>query len=734
MIDIETKEETSADTLNVGRFRNLSSSDYHLGVLPPIRIPGLAGGKGAFGAITSGLETIGSGLETIGQGVWDVSMYPTKLIFNSGASIISGKSEDKKGTDKVEDSSASGKMTASSIGTKEVSEVATAIGIKIFILSPYDCIVALKRDISDRLQWLTKMGHYKDAWELLDQHPEAVGTSTVASSDGSAPTTPSGVGSSIGPGKETNSLLDFFGDTSSAASGSHVKNRNSAAEKEKRRIGELWLQQMIRDKEWARAGEVASKVLTTAPRWQHWAWIFIRNHKFDEISGHLPTFEITPPLPSLVYEVILGHYLSSDRPRFKELLDLWSCTLFDASSIVTAVEDQLNDKIATPKDGTDWRLLQESLAKLFMASGRLSDALRCYIRLQDADTALTLVREHHLLRSLSDDIPALVLLRVGANDLASASSNELEELTSEPISLLVDGAYHGTVQPSEVVSQLDTSSYQQILFFYLRALWMGQGVDISTSTTFPSPRNARASVSPFQTTTLAASEGHLLVEPFADTAISLFARYSHELLTSFLQTSTSYTFSHAVAVCERKKYTRDLVYLLAKTGETKKALFLLIDSLQDVTGAITFAKAQADPDLWDDLLEYSMSRPRFIQGLLAEVGTAVDPIKLVRRIPSGLEVEGLKEGLGKMVREYELQDSICAGVARVLGGEVAVGMTELRRGRRRGIKFEVDTRRGSKKAKPESEGAVQPGHCAGCGEPFDEHGKMSFVRDLTVQD
>lgn len=84
-----------------------------------------------------------------------------------------------------------------------------------------------------------------------------------------------------------------------------------------------------------------------------------------------------------------------------------------------------------------------------------------------------------------------------------------------------------------------------------------------------------------------------------------------------------------------------------------------------------------------------MDKPRFIRGLLEEVGTAINPITLVRRIPEGLEIEGLREGIGRMVREYEIQHSISAGVARVLRGEVAQGMDILRAGQKRGVKFDV---------------------------------------------
>lgn len=85
-----------------------------------------------------------------------------------------------------------------------------------------------------------------------------------------------------------------------------------------------------------------------------------------------------------------------------------------------------------------------------------------------------------------------------------------------------------------------------------------------------------------------------------------------------------------------------------------------------------------------------MDKPHFIRGLLEEVGTAIDPIKLVRRIPEGLEIEGLRDGIGRMVREYEIQYSISEGVARVLRGEVAAGMDTLRAGQKRGVKFEVE--------------------------------------------
>lgn len=183
----------------------------------------------------------------------------------------------------------------------------------------------------------------------------------------------------------------------------------------------------------------------------------------------------------------------------------------------------------------------------------------------------------------------------------------------------------------------------------------------------------------------------------------------------------------------------------------KRALYLIIDRLRDVSRAIAFAKEQDDPDLWEDLLNYSMDKPRFIRGLLEEVGTAIDPITLVRRIPEGLEVEGLREGLKHIMKEHELQYTISSGVARILRSEVAAAQNQLRGGQRKGVKFEVVVRAGdhvdvspkdvptpmqgedAPAAAPDTPAPAavakkwEPGHCAECCESFVEWETKTMV-------
>ncbi|KAI9813686.1 MAG: Vacuolar protein sorting-associated protein 41 [Thelocarpon impressellum] len=697
LIDLNTSEEVSADSLTVSRFERLSAPDYHLGVVP--------------GASTGLSKPVARGaLEGLSGGLWTAGLTATRLF----TSAPGGQGSDGM-TETGSSSRETGKASSAEVSqensrrprSRDGHLAAAGPGLKIYIHSPYDCVLATKRDLEDHLEWLLSKEKYEEAWTLIDCHPEAISSRADRPTGDSPPSTPKG---------RRTSVEDFFADDASTTTASAARVSDSAVEKEKRRIGERWLQQLVQSGDWRWAGSVAGKVLGTSGRWEHWAWEFIRAKKYDEIVPFLPTAALRPPLPPIIYGVFLGYYISRDRMRLKELLDGWPPELFDVSGVIAAIQEKLKsddvreDTIEGGETGRDWRILTEGLAQLFLADSRPREALMCYIRLQDADTAMSLIGEYHLLDAVADDIPGLILLRVSKEQLRSAPRSELEEATADTINLLADEAQYGAVRPDVVVTQLNKKSYRLFLFFYLRALWKGTG----------SPGQTRHAER-FET------DGMMLVEEFGSLAVETFAEYDRALLMEFLKASQSYEFEKAYAVCEQRSYVPELVYLLSKTGQTKRALFLIIDRLADVSQAISFAKSQADPDLWNDLLEYSMDKPRFIRGLLEEVGTAIDPIQLVRRIPKGLEIEGLRDGLSRMIREYEIQHSISAGVARVLRGEVASGMDTLRTGQKKGIRFEVSRlprpRAGDSSAVADStttDADEASGRCAGCGNPFTE--------------
>ncbi|KAF3404246.1 Vacuolar protein sorting-associated protein 41 [Talaromyces pinophilus] len=720
LIDLETQEEVSADTLSVTRYQNLASSDYHMSIMRPPRITATAVQRGALGAL--------------GTGLLDATLYPARL-FTSAASIRSNGSNGDRGSERVAPSFMSSSVSGSSTIPKEVQTLSTAKGLKVFVHSPYDCIAAMSRDLSDHLAWLESHQKYEEAWILIDQNPGIFNPPTETQTEAFT--------------RSQTSLADFFADDSSSGM-TAGQPLSASARNEKRRIGELWIEQHIQNNGWETAGEICAKVLDIPDRWEHWIWKFVEAGKYDEIAQYIPV-NTRPPLSSAIFDAFLEHYVSHNRQTFEQLLSLWPSELFDIGQVVSNIEDRLESE-ELPSESNDWQILMGSLGKLFLSNGQHREALRCYIRLQDAEEALTLISEYRLADAISDDVLNFILLRVSKHQLAKAPIPELEQATAESISILVREAYNGIVRPETVVSQLYTASGRLYLFFYLRALWKGEAHP-SKAEAKPQLRG-RGRHARDAAEKLAADEGRSLVEPFADITLDLFADYDRQLLMDFLQASTAYSFDEACRICEEKHYTSELIYLLSKTGQTKRALNLILSDLHDVSQAINFAKSQDDPDLWEDLLNYSMDKPVFIHALLTEAGTSIDPIKLVRRIPSGLEIEGLREGLTRLLRDHDIQASISQGAAKVLQGEVAIGMDALRRGQRRGIKFDVRKPSDNESALEQPAGnedagdvatetenddlssttgpitrsrRVSPGQCGGCLEPFHENEKELLV-------
>ena len=494
LIDLSSQAEVDKDGLSISRYEMLSASDYHLGVLPAQNAAAAASSRGT-------LETLAG----LGTDVLTAALNPLSL-FSSGASIKSKDSDTASGS----------RVTAAGPPPRRTSVHPHLIkpGLKIFIHSPYDCILATKRDLSDHLGWLLERQQYQQAWELVDQHPEIVTASDTS------PSSP----------EQTQGTDDFYEETASAVDA--MRSFYSPAEKEKRRIGELWIQELVEAGDWTRAGQVCGKVLGTPDRWEKWVWTFAGANKFDEIVDHMPTERTRPPIPGTLYEVMLGHYLQTSKLRFRELLERWPPDLYDITTVTTALEDQLKfrdvreDSVEDGEVGRDWRIVMESLAKLHEANGRNKEALKCHIKLQDADSAMRLIKEGHLADAVTDDIPSFIGLRVPQDRAGRMTRAEIEEATAEAISLLVDEAQHGLVKPEVVITQLQEKGLELYTFFYLRGLWRGE-------TTHEHSGESHARL---------VTDSQSLVDQFADLAVHLFAIYDQSLLMDFLKTSTAYAF------------------------------------------------------------------------------------------------------------------------------------------------------------------------------------------------
>jgi len=179
---------------------------------------------------------------------------------------------------------------------------------------------------------------------------------------------------------------------------------------------------------------------------------------------------------------------------------------------------------------------------------------------------------------------------------------------------------------------------------------------------------------------------------FHELQISLYAEFDYKFLMTFLRQTNYFHPEKAYNICKEHSYYPEMVYILGRMGSNKQALQLLIEKIADVKEAIDFIEAQKDEELWEDLISYSMKNAKFVSSLLEHIGAYVDPVKLIKRIPEGMQIEHLRDRLVKIIFDYNLQMSLREGCKEVLKADCVDLAQRLNRSRRRGLKVEEESK------------------------------------------
>ena len=164
------------------------------------------------------------------------------------AEFISDPQSDRRTASTSQASTAVSAVPATMSFSRGLPPAFTNPGLKIFILSPFESLLATKRDGSDHLKWLTNQKQYEEAWNYIDQHPDVVSPQHVSPLPQSRPDTPS---------KARETLAEFLDDDSSSTSSAatlRAKSKLPAVAREKRIIGDLWVGQLVQHGNWELAG------------------------------------------------------------------------------------------------------------------------------------------------------------------------------------------------------------------------------------------------------------------------------------------------------------------------------------------------------------------------------------------------------------------------------------------------------------------------------------------------
>ena len=93
---------------------------------------------------------------------------------------------------------------------------------------------------------------------------------------------------------------------------------------------------------------------------------------------------------------------------------------------------------------------------------------------------------------------------------------------------------------------------------------------------------------------------------------------------------------------------------------------MVINDVGDLDAAIKFVKERDEDPLWKDLITRGVKDAAFTGKLLEHVGTHVDPLVVIDRIPDGMEIPGLRDKLVKIIKDYNAQTSLSEGCAKIL--------------------------------------------------------------------
>ncbi|KAG7303143.1 hypothetical protein JYU34_013175 [Plutella xylostella] len=330
--------------------------------------------------------------------------------------------------------------------------------------------------------------------------------------------------------------------------------------------------------------------------WENQILKFAEVNQLRTISPYVPKIP-EQALSSHIYELIFYEYLKVDPTGFLKLVKEWNPALYKTGVVIKGVLEHL---LTTE---VDKNLYLEALATLYCYQKKYDKALNTYLTLQHPDVFM-LIAKYNMYDVIHDKILELMSLDA-----------------ERALGVLLDRRARAAPE----LAERQLRRHDRLLFLYLDAY----------SKLEPAGRY----------------HGRL---------VQLYAKYGRDKLLPFLKSSDNYPIQEALDVCQSNQLHPETVFLLGRIGNTREALSIIIEQLDDVAQAIDFCQQHDDRELWEQLILRAVRRPRHLALLLRRVGTHVDPRALLRHIPRGAAVPDLKHALAQMLCDYRLQRSVQA--------------------------------------------------------------------------
>lgn len=372
-------------------------------------------------------------------------------------------------------------------------------------------------------------------------------------------------------------------------------------------VGRVYLDHLMACGSYQDAAKLCTQILgSDKALWEEAVVRFTRVRQLRVLSPHLPLGHGVNLDPA-VYQNVLLDLLQTDHQGFLQVVQDWPGHLYNVSYII-------NNVLETLARNTNNMTLLQALAHLYSNIDKHDKALAIYLKLKHKDV-FSLIARHNLYGCVAKHVVELMVL----------DSAPTLEICCQHINI---------VPPENVVSALST--HPQFLYKYLDALY---------------------------------EHRRELSKTYHSQLVALYADYDRKKLLPLLLTSGSYDLCDALEVCRSRCLTTETIHLLDRMGNSMESLQLILEEEQDLQWAIRLCKEHDDVDLWSRLINFALDKPECIRELLNNIGTHIDPLLIINRIPKGMEIPGLRDALVKILHDYHLQIELRTGCQRILASD-----------------------------------------------------------------
>ncbi|CAD5229223.1 unnamed protein product [Bursaphelenchus okinawaensis] len=383
-------------------------------------------------------------------------------------------------------------------------------------------------------------------------------------------------------------------------------------------IGRKLVGSLIEQGKFTAAAEVLPQVCDRDKmEWEYYVNEFEKYGEILKLVTYIPLGH--PQLEPECYEAVLTAALYSRTNLFRRLVIEWNPDIYRAASIIDKALRRMNTDSGTASseavtNNNDLVNIYQALAHLFAYVRNFDRALVIYLLLKDK-TIFRVIDKYHLFPMVKDRIVELMDINA---DLA--------------IRLLLDN--EDSIPVKQVVTQL--SKHPKLQMAYLNRLYSrGEG------------------------------------QEYLDLMVRLFAEYDRSKLLPFLREADNYKLDLALNICRRKNFVNEAVYLLGRSGNRLEALDLIMKHNKEIDTAITFCSEHEDDiELWDRLIDLSITNPAHLTKLLSTAGIYVDPLTIINKVPLNIEIPGLRDHLIKILKDYELKVTLLRDSSKITSEDV----------------------------------------------------------------